>query len=53
VAVKSQLEAAKGQIDAVQKDNETAQVLIGAMTQERDAIRHRVDRLLKQMDELL
>jgi hypothetical protein len=53
VAVKSQLEAAKGQIDAVQRDNETAQVLIGTMTQERDAIRNRVERLLKQMDELL
>jgi LytS/YehU family sensor histidine kinase len=44
---------AKGQIEALQKDNAAAQALIGTMTQERDAIREKVERLLKQMDELL
>jgi hypothetical protein len=53
VSVGSQMDAAKGQIEAVQKDNEAAQKLIGVLNQERDAIRQRVERLLKQMDELL
>jgi hypothetical protein len=47
------MEAVADQIEALQKDNAAAQTLIGTMTQERDVIRERVDRLLKQMDELL
>jgi len=53
VTAKGQIEAVADQIEAVQKENAAAQSLIGAMTQERDAIRQRVERLLKQMDELL
>jgi alkanesulfonate monooxygenase SsuD/methylene tetrahydromethanopterin reductase-like flavin-dependent oxidoreductase (luciferase family) len=53
VIAKGQIEAVADQIEALQQDNATAQTLIGTMTQERDAIRERVERLLKQMDELL
>jgi hypothetical protein len=53
VTAKGQIEAVADQIEALQKDNSAAQTLIGSMTQERDAIREKVERLLKQMDELL
>jgi uncharacterized membrane protein YqiK len=53
VTAKGQIEAVADQIEALQKDNAAAQALIGTMTQERDAIREKVERLLKQMDELL
>jgi hypothetical protein len=53
VTAKGQIEAVADHIEALQQDNAAAQTVIGTMTQERDAIREKVERLLKQMDELL
>jgi chromosome segregation ATPase len=39
--------------EAAQREQKAAEEQIGALNHERDAVRERVERLLKQMDELM
>jgi len=49
-ALREQLES---QAQEAQSQNRVAQSQIGAMNQERDTVRQRVERLLHQLDELV
>jgi chromosome segregation ATPase len=48
-----EIDEANGRTHAARSEKEAAEAQIGALNQERDAVRQRVERLLHQMDELL
>lgn len=52
-AAKSDAEAARARVEAAQREQKAAEGQIGALNHERDTVRERVERLLKQMDELV
>jgi chromosome segregation ATPase len=48
-----QIDSAKSQARTAESEKAAAEGQVGALSQERDAVRQRVERLLHQMDELL
>lgn len=50
---KRELEAAESRVRAAEHEKHTAESQIAAMTEDRDNVRQRVEKMLQQMDELL
>ena len=50
---KSELQAAEARVQAAEREKQAADSQIAALTQDRDTVRQRVEKMLQQMDELL
>jgi len=50
---KSELETVEARAQAAERERQAAEGQIAALTQDRDTVRQRVEKMLQQMDELL
>jgi hypothetical protein len=53
IAVASELQAAEGRVQILEREKEAVVSQLAAVNQERDSVRQRVEKMLQQMDELL
>ena len=53
VELDGRIEAAESRAQSLEREKSEAEGQIGAMNEERDTVRQRVERLMQQMDELM